>query len=456
MSELDKQGLTTLVQALHSRDTRETIAALDMLAQLERSDLVPDALLGDSRPKVVLEAIRVLRRDPRPSVRRRIQELSDHDSPEIRAASLRHAHASRFQTHVVTPHLADADENVRGAAQVLNLVRRASRGSGRARRSLERLSRTESNAVQVAIATRIAELRASGDLAINLANEGSREVRVSLAEGILQAPRDEHLPALIQLLADRKARPTARRALVLLGSSARDAVSKYLGNPRVHTQIRLHLPRTLCCFPEASNLDVLLNQLARETDDAISYKLLRALGSARNHHREYPLDAETLDACIEREIRKLRDHQRALGALQRRFDANSGGVPSELLISLLRDRCERALQRVFRALHVRNPDEDFEALYDGLTHADPMLRSASLEVVQNLVPSEWGEQLAAYVNPAPLDVDELETDTILAQLSGSPGVIGVFARELVHHLHAASTSHPSPTVIDQELAHVAQ
>ncbi|MCA9645925.1 MAG: hypothetical protein KC492_34780, partial [Myxococcales bacterium] len=85
--EPDKYALLMLVDALNSKDSEESIAALGMLAQLGRTDLIPVNALQDSRPRVVLEAVRLLRNDPRSEVRQAISELAEHASPEVRAAS---------------------------------------------------------------------------------------------------------------------------------------------------------------------------------------------------------------------------------------------------------------------------------------------------------------------------------------------------------------------------------
>ncbi|MCA9628119.1 MAG: hypothetical protein KC766_10655, partial [Myxococcales bacterium] len=447
----DRNAIATLVQALDSKDPGETVAALDMLGDLGRSELVPPRLLRDPRPRVVLGAIRVLRRDPRPDVRERIRRLAEHDSAEVRAASLRHARATRFQTQIIKPHLSDSHADVRGAARVLTLVRRAGRGSARALRSLEHLSRSGGPAVRLAIAARITEIHPSGEIAQTLSRDDDRSVRVALAEGIRQGPRAEHLEALVQLLADRKARPSTRSALLELGGEAHVALTRAMRMQGLDPQIRLHLPRTLCRFPDPSVLDDLLDQLVRERDSAVSYKLLRALCSARNQHPEHALDPDLLQTCVRRELDSFRMATRALAALRQGVETSD--LAAQQLTKLLAEQRERALLRVFRALHVWEPTEDFETLYEGLTHRDPSLRAASLEVVTNLVPAEWGEEIEQSMGEEPALGEALDVGQVLEELRRAPGVLGAFAREFARR---ASPPQLEPSPISEELAHVAE
>ncbi|MGE0326279.1 MAG: MFS transporter, partial [Polyangiaceae bacterium] len=449
--EPDRYALLMLVEALASQDSRESLAALRMLAQLQRTDLIPARVLADPRPPVVLEAVGLLRGDPRRSVRQAIRDLAEHRSPEVRAASLRHARATRFQTQIIEPHLTDAHAEVRAAARVLSLVRRAGRGSARACRALNRLSRDGSRPEKLALAARVAELRQSGEIAQQLARDTRREVRVALAEGLLQGPREEHLPALVQLLIDRKARPCAQRALVLLGETAQAALARTLASESVDSQIRLHIPRSLSRFPEASVTDLLLRLLTQETDEAVSYKLLRALGTVRNHHPEHSMDAELLETCIGRELAQLRQHRVAATRLTEFFGREPADDAAQLLLSLVLEKRDRALLRLSRALHIWDPTQQFESLYAGLTHDEPELRAASLEVLLNLLPGEWGDEIARYVDGEPEADSEGDRQSVLTELSSSAGVVGVFAREVVHRLHRlpllgseAAIRHPAP------------
>lgn len=456
--EPDRYALATLVQALESNDTRETLAALDMLSQIGRGDLIPLRVLRDERPRVVLRAVQALRLDQRPPVREAISRLVEHAAPEVRAASLRHARATRLQTRIITPHLTDPDADVRAAARVLTLVRRAGRGSTRAFRTLERLSRAGSVPIKLAIAARITEISPSATLATNLSQEG-RAIRVALAQGIALGPRVEHQDVLIQLLGDRKARSVARRALLQLGPSAQARLADALRAPDLDPQIRLHLPRSLSRFPDATVLDLLLNQLLRETNDPVSYKLLRALGGARNRHPQHPLDREKVEACIERELASLGRYHSARAALKRRFGSSADVASARLLETLLAERAERALVRVFRALHVWEPSQDFEAVYDGLTHRDPKLRAASVEVALNLLPDAWSAPIVDHVGEKPATESDAAPDVVLAELRRDPGVVGVFAREFHARLRAPSGGDgaaPSPPTSDEELAHVAE
>jgi hypothetical protein len=71
-----------------------------------------------------------------------------------------------------------------------------------------------------------------------------------------------------------------------------------------------------------------------------------------------------------------------------------------LLIQLLRDKEEQAVERLFRLLALRHRGEDFKGIYRGLQSSDPRARASSRELLENVLEPRLRSAVLAAVDDA--------------------------------------------------------
>jgi hypothetical protein len=70
----------------------------------------------------------------------------------------------------------------------------------------------------------------------------------------------------------------------------------------------------------------------------------------------------------------------------------------ELLVTLLRQKQEQGVERLFRLLGLLLRGEDFERVYRGLGNVQPKLRASSRELLENALPGWARERVLALVD----------------------------------------------------------
>ena len=87
--ELDMASLETLIRALSHPDERHVVAALDLLYEKRRIDLVPNLILYHPATAVVSRALELLSTSDRSDYLPLVDRLLEHDEASIRAAAVR-------------------------------------------------------------------------------------------------------------------------------------------------------------------------------------------------------------------------------------------------------------------------------------------------------------------------------------------------------------------------------
>jgi hypothetical protein len=225
------------------------------------------------------------------------------------------------------------------------------------------------------------------------------------------------LPTLVGWLSVREVRETARAALAELGEPALAELDAALTDPHTDARVRQHIPRTISVFPPEQAVAVLQRHLAAERDGRVRFKILRGLGRIATDHPEVALDDELV-----REL-AARTAEAALQALRFRVGLESGAeqvaaraTPAHrLLVMLLRDKEAHRVERVFRLLQLRLRREDVRSIHRGLSNANPRVRAASRELLENLLDEPLRGRLIALV-------DDLPPAERLARISGRAAV----------------------------------
>jgi hypothetical protein len=228
-------------------------------------------------------------------------------------------------------------------------------------------------------------------------------VTTALARALSSVPAVAQVPVLIGLLADRDARRDARQALVAIGEPALDALEKALSNESLERAVRRHLPRTISRFSGRRPAAILERRLARETDDAIVFKILRGLGRLRADDPSTPVNRALIRRLAKRSVKRAIDmlYFRQLAELARRALPVVRTPASELLVAALADQTERTLERAFRLLHILEPGEELEIVYDAMKSDDAEMRARGRELFEHVAQGAVRTGILALVDDAP-------------------------------------------------------
>jgi hypothetical protein len=386
--DLDLHSLEALIAALSSHNDHEVTAALDLLASYGKSNLVPALILYHPSTDVVLHAFALFSGTNRGDVDRLVDRLIAHDDERIRAAALRYS-AARADATLLESAAEDPSPFVRTTA-VVERIRRGAIDEWRGGDVLRDIIDNGSPELRRALAFAARDLprgRYSWAL-VRLAFIREPGLAVEVARSMAAAPDVEHVPTLVRLLASRECREDARVAILSLGEPALGALESALLDPSLTRHVRRHLPRTLARFGGEAVVRILERRLAVEADEVVELKIVRALGRLRAADPGLSIDSPML---LEHARTTL---ERAVTLLSFRVTIedyctehpNTKTAVAEMLIALLADKEDAALDRVFRILKVLDPSEEFEILFAGLRSADSGRRAAGRELLSHVVP----------------------------------------------------------------------
>jgi HEAT repeat protein len=384
---LDLHSLEALISGLSSEEDVVALAAIDLLEASGRSSLVTPLILYHPSREVVLRALDLMGASRRPDFIPPARRLLQSVDPEIRAAALRALGAvgGAGEEQVMRQVLVDPAPSVRATALV-GLVCTSCKDTGDIRTGLQDILDGPDPDSRVAL---VRAIRYRPDAAFQpilrqLAETGEPQVQAEVARVIASAPDPAFLPLLLPMLGDRHARPDARAAMVAIGRPALEFLDGALGDESLPQRVRLHLPRTVSRFGGQAAADVLAGHLDRELDTIIGYKILRGLGRMVAENRRLRIDRHLLDRAIISVLRRALDlcDWRA-GLLEDMAETTTAA--GQLLVALLREKERGALERAFRLLGLRHPDEDFHAIYVGLNSGDGKASASGRELIEYLV-----------------------------------------------------------------------
>lgn len=397
-AELDLSAVEALLEALSSRDPPRVIAAMELLHEKKRSGLIPGLILYHESEEVLSRALGIAAETKRRAWLPLIERLVTHPAEAVRVGAVR-ALAAQGEREAVRLALQDPSPAVRArAAHAL---------AGQGERPLDDPTIAELFALEgePGRAVKLALLDAIGDhedprwadVVVRLSHDDDPEVvdHAVLAMGHLDDPR--FIPILIERLALREGRASAREALVRQGEAAFDALDLALRDPETPPLLRVHLPRTLSRFPTQRAVDRLTALLIHDPNGFVRYKALRGLGRLAQIDARAGAGAPTKPLKIDRErisaeMRKnLVEHLRLLSFVApleqrhgKRLDARAEASAS-LVMGLLADKMKHALERAFRLLQIVHRREDIRRAHDALRSGNSRLRAQAMEFLDTLV-----------------------------------------------------------------------
>jgi hypothetical protein len=190
------------------------------------------------------------------------------------------------------------------------------------------------------------------------------------------------VPALITRLTSRRQRDSVREALVAQGAPALDEVARLLWDERTDARLRRHLPRTISRFSEARCHELLFELLTSESDGLVRYKALKGLCHL-TVDRELPLDRQALEQQLVRELLELLRMKVVRQLLVESGNASSD-LRGQLLLDLLKDKANQALERAFRILQLQHGHSDLRSVMVAVLSDDSSRHAKAVEYLDTL------------------------------------------------------------------------
>lgn len=381
--ELDLRSVEVVIESLSSRNPQSAIAAIELLDASRRARLIPALVLYHESPQVLLRALQVVPQADRKDWVPLAERLLSHELESVRVAALE-ALAQNGYVDLVQGRLLDVSPWVRAHAAFW-LAHHLPTKTPSEEDSVRLILDMPGIWGRQARLGLLEAVEASGDerwanLLLALTDEGEAEVAQAAVGAMTQIRDPRFIPLLIRRLAVRDGRSTVRQAIVALGPSAFDALVVAMKDGATDKRVLVHIPGTLARFADRRAASILTDALDTVRDGRIRYKVLKALVHVAAKTKT-PIDA----AVSERRcLLELQEHFRmaslhwclAADVAERDGIARQSG---ELLVGLLQDKRDQALDRVFLFLQASLPEEDLRAVRTAATATSDRRRRAQAQ-----------------------------------------------------------------------------
>jgi len=390
LAELDLGAAETVIEALSSPEPARALAAMNLLADAQRSRLIPALILYHDREEVLLRALEVVPEARRGDWVPLAQKLLDHPSERVVTAAVRALGRFGKLPETLRPT---------GALRAFLAVERLSRApdahpeDDSEIRAMISGTAPDCHHARIALAGAIADRKDASfsGLAQQLARSDDAEV-ADLAIGALGAIGSiDDLPFLIRCLEEPRHRARAVQTLAGYGDRALTALGAALTDATLSPRIRRELPRAIGEVGSARAASLLFDALVADLPGLVRFRVLRALGRMVRHDG-IKVDRPRLEAELDR---NLREHLR-FTALEVAFEPaapvpDAARASQRLLAGLIADKQRQARERAFRILQMLHKSEDLRSVYFKLQSDDKRLRANALEFIDALTASAKDE-----------------------------------------------------------------
>lgn len=399
--DLDLASLETLIGALGRPEEREVVAALELLSEKGRTNLVPSVILYHPSPRVVLRALELFSDAGREDHLDLLERLLERPEGEVRQAALLRLPPNSKLRSLLERCVADDSPDVRATA-IIGLLSGEETPHPRVASILETLVAAGSSEAKRALARaiRFSPSPRFDALLIRLAAGEDPRVCKEVAAAVRQSPRPVFLRALLPMLQWRECRHDARLAFVAQGPLALDFLTRAMRDSNIRLRVRRHLPRTISRFEPQAAAAVLAGRLLEEEDGVVRYKILRALGRIQTNHPQVKFDASILERALDLNVRRAyRSLDWRVCFARATAGRNDAPLPAGgLMLELLRHNHLNAIERVFRLLQLRYPREDFHKMYRGLESGSGRTRDSARELLEHVLPSPLREGVIGLID----------------------------------------------------------
>jgi AAA family ATP:ADP antiporter len=449
----DASTIETLVAELADPDEARVRYAIDVLESLDKRNLITPLLLYHESPKVRARALTALSAAPREVAakwRAGVQRMLGDESAEVRAAAVGALAVlgGEAETDLVRPYLEDANPRIASTAAVVLAGSDNPADRDLAERTLARLSGASAGRSasrrEVAIALRQIRDPRTSLLLVPLLNDPNPTVATEAMRTVRERGQADFLfvPALVQLLRDRRHKGAARDVLVGYGPEVVPALGFFLRDTDEDIWVRRHVPSTLSRIPCQASMDILVAALPGEKDAFLRYKLVAGIDRLHREHPELTFDPKPLEALVQMEAGQFFEF---LSLHDNLFTRGRVTTPC-LLREVLIEKRARARERVFLLLGLLYPRRDVVAARWAIEHGDSRAKASASEyldnvlagplrrrvmpLIEDLPPAERVRRGNAVLGTRPRDVEE----TLLILINSEDEVVSACAIDLVGRL----------------------
>lgn len=202
-----------------------------------------------------------------------------------------------------------------------------------------------------------------------------------LAAGHLKSR--ESVPHLIERLAAASEARAAAQGLQLYGERVVGTLADHVVDPSVPLRIRRELPLILARIGNGLAVEALVRASVQQ-DRTLAYRSLKALNKLRDRIGLPALPRTEISQQIAAEAAEFQRLSRAV-ALVRALEPGGTRV---LLLRVLGERSDQAMERVFRRLGLLYPAQDAYLAYLGVTYRNERLRTQAIEFLDSVLEVE--------------------------------------------------------------------
>ncbi len=405
--DLDVASLETLLASFESSNDREVLAALNVLERENKSHLVPALLLHHPSEQVVRQVLSLLTRSGRRAAVPTVNRLTEHPSPQVRAAAFAALAVLEPNAEQLRKRLNDEPSEEVRATLLVNLLVSGDLQIAERERQIDDLLRTGTGPARVAFAEAVGVRHAAGfeRALIALLKGPDPEVRRASVQAMGNLASAPLLPHIVDALGDETTRADAERALISYGGSALAALIERFQDLDTEHHLRWRIPSAMAlCSPEQA-LSTLIDWLPREPDGGVRFGILLVLERVVRQHPTLTVDRAALARWVSETLTRAYRYLDARLNLQRGTveDPRRKTLGYELLHDLLRDKEANTRGRLFRLLGLLHPSEDFGQIYRALTLSKQQ-RATSIELLESILREPVRAAVLGLVDDCPDDV----------------------------------------------------
>lgn len=398
--DLDIGSLSTVVDALDSGDDARVLAALDVLAQEGRGDLVPAALLHHPADPIALRALGLLaKHKPRPLIEHADRVLS-RASPGVAAAMV----SARTSVNPDREWLELRVQQAPLPARMAAAVELAARGWVAPDINLaivEKVASEGNEASRAALASALGRGAPGFDhVLLRLASDRSVPVRAAAVRAMGERGDPAFLTTLLAALEDRDIRPDVREAIVTIGGDPLPFLQRALSSTSTPAAVRDQIPRTISGLGSEPASRALLAVLASPSSSRLAQRIVRELERMRCLNPDLVFDREALRAAINWALRRAFEIVQWRIALQHGVKSHPerGTTVHALLLRMLGDKYAWTIDALLRLIGLMLGSKDLDSIRLGLRSEDAVVRSSSQELLEHILPPEWRVPTLALVD----------------------------------------------------------
>ncbi|MBD3288503.1 hypothetical protein GF337_06825 [candidate division KSB1 bacterium] len=402
--------LDNILKLLEGNNERQILYILQLVEDVKNERLIPyfKKLINHPSHEIKIQILRMIRNDEQKDFMKEVRELIHDPNLYVKVEAIRFIYSTSIDGKLeLEKLLVDENINIRSAALLAATYEHRENREFRKTfpiknlfdQFVDKFSETSYELkdivfmkVILAKVIGISKVEKLYPFLKNLLLDDSIDV---VREATMNAGSTRHkmfIPILMQYLIAHEIRKYARNALAEYENDAIAPLKNILENENEDYQLRLAIPKVLALIGTQQSVNLLLDNLAQE-DLTLRFQILRALNRLRTNFPYLKFGENRIRNSILRETKifgkicfylsnkdlfeiyknkNIQDTERAKKAV-------------DLLFSLLNERLDNTLSRIFRLLGLKYSPADMYNAYRAITSNKPDLRANAVEFLENIL-----------------------------------------------------------------------